>query len=254
MADKITAGQATQGRFVWHELHTTDEARAKGFYGELFNWKTSPMEGSDGQYTLFSAGAGPIGGFTKVKDKKAPHWLAYCTALDVDAAVARAVKAGATVETAPVDYPSVGRFAVLLDKQGARFAPFKLESESPETDGKPALGHFCWNELVTQDPVAATALYRETFGWSEEAKDMGPMGTYTLLKRGDKQAAGIMKAMDPKAPSAWLGYVHVEDVDRSFEQAKRLKGTVLVPPSDIPGIGRFAVVADPDGSMIALFK
>jgi len=254
VADKTKAGQATQGRFVWHELHTHNEAGAKGFYGELFNWKASPMEGSGGAYTLFSANGVPIGGFTKPQGKSPAGWLTYCTVHDVDAAVERARKLGATVELPPTDYPSVGRFATLVDKQGARIAPFKMESETPESEGKPALGTFCWDELITQDPASAVALYKETFGWSEETKDMGPMGAYSVMKRGDKQAGGIMKAMDPRAPSAWLSYVVVEDVDRSFEQAKRLKAAGLVPPTDIPGLGRFAVVADPDGASIGLFK
>lgn len=254
MADKSKASAGTQGRFVWHELHTNNEAGAKGFYGELFNWTTSVMEGSGGAYTLFSANGVPIGGFTKPQGKSPEGWLSYCSVHDVDAAVERAKKLGATVELPPTDYPSVGRFATVVDKQGARIAPFKMESESPDLGAKPALGTFCWNELVTQDPTAALALYREVFGWSEEAKDMGPMGAYHVMKRSDKQAGGIMKAMDPRAPSAWLGYVVVDDVDRSFEQAKRLKGSAIVPPTDIPGMGRFAVLADPAGGTIGLFK
>lgn len=254
MNDKVNTTKATSGRFYWHELHVGDVEAAKGFYGELFGWKTRAMDMPMGTYTLISANGKDIGGIVKLDGKGAPGWLAYCTAADVDAAAARAKKAGATVHVPPTDIPEVGRFAIVADAQGARIAPFKPAEESPDPDERPGLGTFCWNELVTQDPEAAKLVYGETFGWTTEGKDMGPMGTYHVLKRGERQAGGIMKAMDPRAPSMWLGYVLVEDVDASFEKAKRSKAHGLVPPTDIPEIGRFAVITDPQGAAVALFK
>ena len=251
----MTKNVGTKGRFVWHELSARDVEAAKGFYGELFGWKTRPMDmGPIGTYTLISAGDKDVGGIAKLEGKGNSAWLAYCTVEDVDAAVARAQKHGARVEVPPSDIPEVGRFAILTDKQGARFAPFKQVAEAPEAEGQPGLGTFCWTELVTQDPAAARALYTDVFSWGTEDKDMGPMGTYTILKRGETMAGGIMKAMDAKAPSMWLAYVVVEDVDASFTKANRLEAKPLVPPSDIPGIGRFAVVTDLEGAPIALFK
>lgn len=250
MSEKITA---TTGRFYWHELAVSDVAKARGFYGELFGWQARDMDmGPNGTYTVLSVNGKDIAGMTTLA-KGGPGWLAYVTAQDVDAATARAKEAGATIEVPPSDIPGIGRFSIFTDAQGARVAPFKPTEESPVAD-KPELGTFCWNELLTQDPASAVKLYTKTFEWKTEEKDMGPMGTYTILKRGDRQAAGLMKAMDPKAPSAWLPYVAVEDVDRSFEKATKLKAQGIVPPSDIPGVGRFAVVVDPQGAMIALFK
>ncbi len=254
MADSKKTGTTTSGRFYWHELAARDVEAQKGFYGELFGWsmRSSDM-GPMGIYTVASAGGTEIAGITKARDGKT-SWLAYCTVKSVDDAVARAKAAGAKVETPPMDIPEIGRFAVLVDRQGARIAPFRPVAESAESKDPPGLGTFCWNELVTQDPASAVAIYRDTFEWTTEDKDMGPMGTYTILKRGDVQAAGIMKAMMPKAPSQWLGYVVVSDVDAAFAKAQRLKGTALLPPAEIPGIGRFAVVADPEGASVALFK
>jgi hypothetical protein len=144
--------------------------------------------------------------------------------------------------------------STLTHTDGGTFAVFKPEKEDPEPTGAPAVGTFCWNELLSQNPKAGVALHKEISGYATADKDMGPMGTYTILQRGDVQTAGVMKAMDPKAPSMWLPYVAVESVDKSFERAKKLGAKELVPPGDIPGIGRFAVVADPDGAAIALFK
>ncbi|NUP08883.1 MAG: VOC family protein [Polyangiaceae bacterium] len=245
----------SQGRFVWHELHTRDVAAAKGFYGELFGWETRGVDmGPMGTYTIIQAGGKDVGGIAKVQGKSSPEWLAYCSTDDVDAAVSRAQKQGAKVEVPPTDIPNVGRFAQIVDRQGARIAPFKPNPGGPESDDAPAPGTFCWTELATQDPKDALELYKATFGWTVEEKDMGPMGTYYVLKRGDKQAGGLMKTMDPKAPSGWLAYVAVADVDKSFEKAKRLKAESCMQPMDIPGVGRFAVVKDPEGVLIALFQ
>ena len=241
----------TSGRFIWHELHTRDIEAAKGFYGELFGWKAKAVDmGAAGPYTMFSAGDRDVAGATKLQGP-APQWLAYCTTPDVDAAAARAKANGATVLVPATDIPTVGRFAVVSHGSAGTLAPFRSLDERPDAD--PALGTFCWDELVTQDPAAAASLLTEVFGYTTEARDMGPLGTYTVLKRGDRQAGGIMKAMDPRAPAAWIGYVVVEDVDKSLERAKKLGGKQLVAPIEVPSLGRFAVIADHEGATIALF-
>jgi predicted enzyme related to lactoylglutathione lyase len=243
------------GRFVWHELYTRDIAASKGFYGELFGWKTKDMPmGPEGSYTIIETADGKqIGGYVKL-DKGAPAWLPYVYSDDVDAAVARAKEKGASVVSPAFDVPGVGRMATLQHADGGTFAPLHGEDMKNEPAERPGLGTFCWNELLSQNPKAGVALHTEVFGYDTEDKDMGPMGTYTILKRGDVQTAGVMKAMDPRAPSMWLGYVAVESVDKSFERAKKLGAKELVPPADIPGIGRFAVVSDPEGAAVALFK
>jgi len=243
----------TSGRFVWHELHARDVEAAKGFYGELFGWTTKSMDmGPIGTYTMFSAGGRDVGGAMKLQGP-APSWLAYCTTPDVDAAVARAKSAGAKVLMGPDNIPTVGRYAVLSHAAGGVVAPFCGDSESPEID-KPATGSFCWDEVITQDPKAAVAFYKDVFNYGTEEKDMGPAGTYTILKRGDRMAAGVMKAFEPKAPSMVLSYVAVDDVDTSLARAKKLGGKEIAAAADIPGIGRFAVIADLEGAVVALFK
>jgi predicted enzyme related to lactoylglutathione lyase len=116
-------------------------------------------------------------------------------------------------------------------------------------------GQFAWYELLTTDAAAATSFYTNVVGWT--AKDSGMPGVaYTLLQAGEHQVAGLM-AQPPEAagtPPGWLGYVGVEDVDASAARATALGGTVHMPPHDIPGVGRFAVVADPQGAAIALFQ
>lgn len=245
----------TAGRFYWHELNTNNVEQAKGFYGELFGWTSKGIDmGPMGTYTIVSAGEKQVGGIAKAEAGAKPAWLSYITALDVDATASNAKAAGASVIVPPSDIPGQGRFAILADAEGALFAPFRPTEETAEPEGMPGLGEFCWSELITQKPDSAVPFYAKLFGWGQDAKDMGPMGTYTMFKRGEKQAGGAMKAMDPSAPSMWLNYVVVENVDTSYGRAEKLGGKQAVPPMDIPGIGRFAVVIDPGGAMIALFK
>lgn len=253
----MTNAKNTSGRFIWHELITPAPKVTAGFYGELFGWTTKDVDmGPIGTYTLFKSNGKDVAGAIAPPPGKdiPPSWLGYATTPDVDAAVKKAASLGATVMMQPEDIPGIGRFAVFVDGQGAAIAPFKPSDEAADDGARPAVGEFCWDELMTQDPGAALKVYEGVFGYTHEDKDMGPMGTYHILKRGDRQAAGIMKLPMPGAPSHWLHYVHVADVDASTKKVGQLKGGVILEPRDIPGIGRFSVVKDREGAAFALFK
>lgn len=253
-----TKNASSTGRFVWHELVTSDVRRAVDFYGELFAWKARELEmGPMGSYTMLSIGERDVGGIAPPAPGAAaprPHWLGYCTVPDVDATARRARDLGATVAVPPTDIPNVGRFTLLLDPQGAPLAPLRMLEESPEVEGKPAPGTFCWDELLSSDVEASLRFHTALLGWADKPMEMGPAGTYHLLSEGEKQRAGLMKAPRAGMPTHWLAYVVVDDVERSAERAAKLGGAVMAPPADIPGIGRFAVVTDPSGAAIALFK
>jgi predicted enzyme related to lactoylglutathione lyase len=119
-----------------------------------------------------------------------------------------------------------------------------------------AHGKFVWYELMTTDPAAAAAFYAEVVGWRTVDSGMPGM-TYTLLMMGETHMAGLMD-MPPDAganmPPNWLGYVGVDDVDATAAEAERLGGRVHAQPRDIAGVGRFAVIADPQGAVLALFR
>ncbi|VAW81098.1 hypothetical protein MNBD_GAMMA15-558 [hydrothermal vent metagenome] len=114
-------------------------------------------------------------------------------------------------------------------------------------------GAFSWNELMTTDVNAAKTFYGELFGWVLEDMKTCDMG-YTMARAGDKEVAGIM-AMPPEAggmPPTWGAYVTVDDVDASAKQAEALGGKVMLAPRDIPDVGRFCVISDPQGAVLAL--
>ena len=118
-------------------------------------------------------------------------------------------------------------------------------------------GKFIWYELMTTDPKAAEAFYRGVIGWN--AKDSGVPGmSYTIFSAGETGVAGLMTV--PEAARAaglgpvWTGYIAVDDVDACTTRVKQAGGAVHRAAEDIPGVGRFAVVADPQGATFNLFK
>ena len=116
-------------------------------------------------------------------------------------------------------------------------------------------GAFSWSELMTGDPAAAAAFYGPLFGWRIETVDMGG-GPYHLLKVGETAIGGIMKtpAEAGPMPPAWGCYVTVDQVDATVAQAAALGGKVIVPAMDIPGVGRMAVIADPQGATLSVMQ
>jgi uncharacterized protein len=116
---------------------------------------------------------------------------------------------------------------------------------------------FVWYDLMTSDTSAAQSFYQKVMGW--EAKDAGMPGhPYTLLSSGPAMVGGLMpipeEARAMGARPGWMGYIGVADVDATAARVQAAGGLLHRPPADIPGIGRFAVVADPHGAAFILFK
>jgi len=113
-------------------------------------------------------------------------------------------------------------------------------------------GAFSWFELTTSDLEAAKNFYTKLFGWKTEDSPMGDGRPYTVVKVGDESAAGIMNT-PPQAqgmPPVWSIYITVDDVDATARKTQELGGKVLMPPMDIPKVGRFCVIQDPQGAVI----
>jgi predicted enzyme related to lactoylglutathione lyase len=116
-------------------------------------------------------------------------------------------------------------------------------------------GNFVWHEHLTKDPKAAIAFYSEVVGWKTQPFE----GTdYVMWVGAEGPQGGVMKlpeeAAKMGAPPHWMGNVQVDDVDAAAALAKKLGGKVYKEPADIPNVGRFAVLADPQGATIAIFK
>jgi predicted enzyme related to lactoylglutathione lyase len=245
----------SSGRFVWHELATNDVKKAVAFYSELFSWTASEADMGEMKYTMLKSGETGVGGAMNLMpgENAPPHWRAYCTVVDVDAAAKRAGELGGKIYMPPTDIPNVGRFAVVADPQGAVLLPFRDKTESPEREGPPAVGTFCWDELATSDPAAAAKFYSSIYGWKVTEQPMGAMGTYRVLNRGERMSGGIMGLPAPGVPPHWAAYVAVANVDATVKRVESLRGKLLVPPTDIPNMGRFAAFTDPTGAALSVF-
>jgi hypothetical protein len=244
-----------RGRFVWHELMTTDPQAAGAFYSKVLPWKTQPSGMPD--YTLWVSGKTQTGGLMAQPESARqsgapPSWLVYIGTPDVDATAAAAERLGGKVLKAPADIPGVGRFAVLADPQGAAFAVFKPGA----TAGDGASGNdFSWHELATSDQQAALTFYSELFGWSRgPAHDMGPGGIYQLIEHGSAQVGGAYKLMDASKPPHWLTYIRVKSVDKAAAAAKGAGGRVTQEPMEVPGGSRVAHILDPQGGAFAVHE
>lgn len=248
----------SKGQFVWHEHLTKDPKAAIAFYSEVVGWKTQPF-GEGGEYVMWLGSQGPMGGVMKLPDDAAkmgapPHWMGDIQVDDVDATAALAKKLGGKVYKEPSDIPTVGRFAVLADPQGASFAIFKPASAMPRHDVSQQ-GEFCWNELMTSDSVAALGFYTELFGWKVlQEMDMGPMGTYRIFGLGEDRIGGMMTS-PPGAPMPpmWIYYAETSDLDAAIGRATKMGAKVMNGPMEVPG-GRFAQLLDPQGAGFALHQ
>jgi predicted enzyme related to lactoylglutathione lyase len=115
-------------------------------------------------------------------------------------------------------------------------------------------GAFSWSELMTSDPKAACEFYTSLFGWKAEAMDMGS-GPYHVVKVGDTAVGGVMgkpPGVPDNMPSMWGCYVTVDDVDATLALVRRLGGQVLMEPMEVKGVGRMAVIQDPQGAALSV--
>ena len=117
-------------------------------------------------------------------------------------------------------------------------------------------GAFSWSELMTSDPKAACDFYGRLFGWKVETSDMGS-GPYHVIKAGDAAVGGIMgrpPGTPADMPSMWGCYVTVKSVDETLAAVRRLGGGVLMEPMDVKGVGRMAVIRDPQGAALSVIQ
>jgi predicted enzyme related to lactoylglutathione lyase len=116
-------------------------------------------------------------------------------------------------------------------------------------------GAFGWFELMTTDVNSAKKFYTELLDWTTEDMPMDN-STYTVIKVEDDQVAGMMPMPTDagEMPPAWGIYLTVKDVDATVAKTKELGGKILVEPRDIPDVGRFCVIQDPQGAWFAAIE
>jgi uncharacterized protein len=240
------------GRFCWAELVTSDGPGAKAFYSALMGWTAvdNPM-GPDMVYTMLKVGGDNAAALYQDNSSKAPpHWQTYVSVDNADATASKARELGGTVLAEPFDVMTFGRMGVIQDPTGAVFCIWQPKDHIGYTVIND-VGAVCWNELYTRDTAAAGAFYSGLFGYGLKQSEM-PM-PYTELQLDGKSIAGMMNLGPEHAeiPPHWNIYFTVADCDATYAKATGLGATTLVPPMDIPGVGRMAMMRDPQGAVFA---
>ena len=244
----------TPGTFCWPELATTDQKGGVAFYRALFGWDVIEQPiGPTEVYSMFTLrGLEVAAASTMQADERQlgvpPHWNAYVSVASADESATRAQELGGKVLAPAFDVMDAGRMAVLQDPTGAVISAW----QSKRHIGAKMLrepGTLGWTELLTNDTAAAEKFYTQLFGWKAKVSP-----EYTEFSVGSTPDAGMMK-LDPKwgdVPPHWMPYFQVNDCDATAAKAAADGGQIHVPPSDIPNVGRFAMLADPQGATFAV--
>ena len=249
------------GTFSWAELATTDQKGGVAFYKSLFEWDVREFPiGPTDVYSIFTLRGLEVGAATTLQDDERKvgvpsHWNMYVTVANVDESAKKAESLGAKILLPSIDVMDAGRMAVLQDPTGAVFCLW----QAARSIGARILyepGALCWTELTTRDPQTAETFYTALFGWAAKHSAPGAPMEYTEFSNNGQPIVGMMKMpaqMPAEVPSYWMPYFQVPDCDASATKSIALGAKGMIPPQDIPGTGRFAILQDPQGAVFAVF-
>ncbi|MDQ6848350.1 MAG: VOC family protein [Candidatus Dormibacteraeota bacterium] len=240
------------GTPTWTDISTTDVDAGRAFYQDLFGWTVDePAPPEYGGYAMFRKDGKLVAGSGPVMDGGDPAWMTYVRTADAAVTMQKVRDAGGEVIVEPMEIMTSGTMALFKDPTGAYFGVWQ-NGDHTGAELFNAPGAMTWNELGTRDVEAAKRFYGAVFGWTAEGDN------YVQLQLDGRTIAGCndLNAMQlpDSVPAHWLAYFAVTNADESAEKVKQLGGTVNMPPMDIPEMGRFAVVADPQGAVFALFS
>ena len=251
------------GTFCWPELAAQDLQVAQAFYGDLLGWNTMEVPTSMGSYIIASSGerqaAGLCAQSEEMRQQGIPsHWLSYVSVANADASAAKAKQLGAQILMGPLDVMEEGRMALVQDPAGAIFALWQAKNHKGVTAYlEPSA--LCWTELATTSAEKAQAFYPALFGWTAQPSADPAMPYFEWVLDGN-HFGGMMEINEhwgaawQDIPSHWMVYFMVKDVDERTSRAEALGAKIRVSPRDIPKVGRFAVIEDPQGAVFSLFQ
>jgi hypothetical protein len=255
-----TMERFTPGEFCWIEVATSSQNAAKSFYSALFGWTGRDVPtGPDKFYSLLELnGRVAAGAFTITPEESAagipPHWHLYVAVESADETAEKARKLGGKVVEGPFEVSDRGRAALIQDPTGAYLSLWQpIKRSGLGVVGEP--GAFCWADLNTPDQDRAKTFYESLFGWKLTPGQDKQSG-YLHIVNGENYIGGVPPARPNSAnePPHWLIYFAVADVDKTFQRAKEMNARILLRPMDFEGVGRIAMLADPQGAVFALFR
>jgi predicted enzyme related to lactoylglutathione lyase len=198
----------------------------------------------------------PVAGVMPLTSPDQPvAWSTHVAVDDADATFERVTSNGGQPLAEPMDVMDLGRMTFFLDPAGAAIGAWQANQFHGAAIVNEA-GSLNWNELHTRDLEAAQAFYSAVFGWTIDERDFDGM-TYTIWQVDDHGVGGGMQMGDQSPPDEapnWAVYFSVDDADASANTATELGATVTMGPIDIPNVGRFAGLTDPQGASFSIIK
>lgn len=247
-----------EGSICWVDLATTDSAKAKEFYKKVLGYTYEDIEGDNGTYTYTMAAgerAGALYAMGKEMKGVPPHWTLYVAVNDVDAKAKKAKDLGGTVLMPPFDLMDKGRMTVVSDPTGGTLALWQAGKNSGFTTTGEQEGSFCWAELLTTNTDIAGKFYANLFGWKAEGSSNAGMKYIEWVNAGE-HIGGMMNITTEmgKMPTCWSAYFLTTDVKKTAAKAEKAGGIICMGPKEIPGVGQFAVIQDPQKAVFNLFQ
>ena len=236
-----------QGKFIWHDLVTSDVAAAKTFYGQLFSWTFEQRD----RYTMVSLNGERVAGILDVQptsvEGHAARWISSLSVADVDQATKVVLANGGKVHIGPETILDRGRVALVSDQHGAQFSIIHAKNGDPD-DGPIAYGSWLWHELWTDNSSDSANFYTELAGYSS----IEEIDSYQILKADNKWRAGIRTLFNPALEQRWVPVIRVKDVKAVSAQAKQFGGKVLIEPENPDYADQVALLADPSGALFMI--
>jgi uncharacterized protein len=242
--------------FCWANLATVDIEAAKSFYAAIFDWTAEDLPTDLGpRYTLFSLATQPVCGAFPLRQDQDDHpfWATYACVADLDEILASAQNLGGQIAMPAMDIMDEGRLAVIQDPTGAHLGLWQPRQHlGYATTNVP--GAVCWHELQTRDRETASVFYRGLFGWDVKPFERYPDGTYQLFLLDGRNVGGMLAIGDAweQVPPHWSIYFGVTDCDATVAKCVWLGGRLLAPVVEIGGVGRFARLQDPQGTVFSV--
>ena len=256
MSGMSLSSEPLTGKFIWHDLVTSDLEADKRFYTGLFGWSYEQRTGPNGNpYTLAKTGDRFVAGMVVEPQPEdgsiISRWLGYLSVPDVVHAVGQNATAGGSAVVERLDINDYVRVAANIDPQGAVLGLAQSSIGDPDDSQAGRSGRVVWNELLSSDPAAAAGFYRMLAGYQIDVLQRNG-GEYTLLLADGIKRAGILENPLDGAEPMWLTHFGVQDVNAATARVDGLGGRVLLAPTADIREGKLALVVGPSGALFAL--
>jgi uncharacterized protein len=241
--------------FFWVDLGTMHVDAAQAFYAGLFAWEVHTTQIEQWTYVKFTVAGKDVAALYQMAPGQAAlgypmAWMPYVWVEDVDACTAQVKALGGKVLRGPFAVGNQGRTSAVQDPTGATFYLWQPgQHRGAQLLNQP--GALAWVELATSDRLTAAAFYTRLLGWGAQTQEMAGE-RYTVFIQPDRRVGGMVEEHN-RAP-IWRVYFAVADCAATAQRAGALGGAVVIPPTPIIGMGRFAALRDPQGVGFAIIE